>query len=94
MSCHGKAPFEADLDLRPGYSKASLVNQPATQADGKIRVIPGNRDSSFLWQKLTNMIPADESEGKPMPQGEEIMWSLPPQDQLDLVTAWIEQGAN
>lgn len=93
-SCHGSAPFEADLDLTPGHAKASLVNQPATQADGKTLVIPGNRDASFLWQKLTNMIPPDESEGKPMPQGEAIMWMLPPQENLDLVTAWIEQGAN
>ncbi|MFO0611686.1 MAG: hypothetical protein U0414_03795 [Polyangiaceae bacterium] len=93
MSCHGKDPFEGDLDLRPGHARAALVDQPSTQALGKTLVIPGDRDASFLWQKLTNMLPSDGSEGDPMPKGEAIMWSLPPQDQLDLITAWIEGGA-
>ena len=39
-------------------------------------------------------IPADESEGKPMAQGEAIMWSLQPQERFDLIPAWIEQGAH
>jgi hypothetical protein len=94
MNCHGRGPFDGDLDLRPGHARAALVSRLSKEAPGKTLVIPGDRDQSFLWQKLTNALPADDSEGKPMPQGEGIMWSLPPEDQLDAVTAWIESGAH
>lgn len=94
MTCHSASPFGGDLDLRPGHAFSALVGQPATQSVGKTRVVPGDTAQSFLWQKLQNQLAPDASEGDPMPSGEAIMWQPLPQEQLDLVQAWIDGGAN
>ncbi len=94
MTCHvpnGHGELGGDLDLSPGHAWAGLVNRPATQSPGKTLVIPSDVEGSFLWQKLNNQLGPDE--GDPMPKGEGIQWSLPPEEQLDAVRTWIEAGA-
>ncbi len=97
-TCHldPKRPFGGGLDLTEGHSYAHLVNIPAAIAPTKKLVEPGNVDDSFLWQKLTNRIdgaPTGGPEGNPMPFKEAGNWTLPPANQLNLVRAWIAEGA-
>lgn len=88
-TCHGEWE-SGGLDLRWGAAHFSLVGQPATApgAAGKIRVVPGAADASFLWQKLTGALA--EGEGERMPAA-----GAPPLGALELefVRAWIEAGA-
>jgi hypothetical protein len=59
----------------------------------KVLVVPGDPDNSFLFQKLVNSIPADQTEGAPMPSGEAIMWQELPAPQIEAVRSWIAAGA-
>lgn len=92
MGCHSRAPVQGDLDLNDGAAYAALVNVASVLSPNP-RVRPGDPDHSFLWQKLTNAIPMDQSQGDPMPKGEAIQWQLPPPEQLQAVRCWILQGA-
>lgn len=92
MSCHNKAPFGGDLDLS-GDMWSALVNVPASGAAGKLRVKPGDAEASFLYQKLTNTMAQDGTEGDPMPKGEAIQWQPPAPDVEAAVRCWIEGGA-
>lgn len=92
MGCHSRAPVQGDLDLNAAAAYAALVNVASVLSPNP-RVRPGDPDRSFLWQKLTNAIPMDQSQGDPMPKGEAIQWQLPPADQLQAVRCWILQGA-
>jgi hypothetical protein len=89
--CHQVDPPAGNLDLRPAAAYRSLVSAPATQAVGKLRVVPGRPLESFLYQKLTNS--QATAEGLPMPQGEGIMWQPPPDAQLERLRCWINRGA-
>lgn len=89
-TCHGV--FKAGgLDLRRGLEHASLVNVPANNAAaaaaGKLRLVPGDPDASFLWQKLIGDLHADE--GARMPQ---VGRTLDPLE-LELIRSWIVAGA-
>ena len=107
-SCHGSGggtPFAGGsgggvggLDLSPANAWASLVNVPATIAPSKLRVVPGDPAHSFLYQKLTGNMPADGSEGQPMPElrakpTHPATPALLPDAQLQLVHDWIAAGA-
>lgn len=89
-SCHSATGRRGDLVLTPDQAYQALVNVPAAneaaKAKGKVRVVPGKPDDSFLVQKLTT--PAAD-EGARMPYGGD---ALPAQD-LELVRAWIAAGA-
>ena len=86
-ACHG-AGTSGGLDLRYGAAHFSLVNQPATGSPGKMRVIPGDPEASFLWQKLTGHL--TEGEGTPMPAGGAAALDAL---ELELVRTWIVAGA-
>lgn len=89
-ACHGDA-MSGGLDLRYGAAHFTLVDQPAsaTGAAGKMRVVPGDPDASFLWQKLTGAL--GEDEGLPMPAaGGAALDAL----ELELVRRWIAGGAS
>ncbi len=92
MTCHGQPEFGGGLDLtKDVYTQ--LVNVPAAGAAGKLRVKPGDPQNSFLYQKLTNTMAHDGTEGNPMPQGEAIQWQ-PPQPGVEAaVRCWILGGA-
>jgi hypothetical protein len=93
-SCHTAFARRGNLVLQSGQSFNNLVNVPADHAKAKernkIRVVPGNPLSSFLYQKL-DQSPAllAPDEGDPMPQvGQRL-----PQQRIDAVRMWIERGA-
>ena len=84
ISCHdGSYQF----DLREDAAKTLLVNQPSAIVDGAVLVAPGDLDGSFLWTKVAHLQGVDE--GGDMPPG-----SMLDGDALDLVSAWISQGAS
>ena len=93
ISCHssqdGGSDGGAELDLGPA-AWANLVRQPApaSEACGGTLVVPGNPDSSYLYQKLTEDHPCS---GERMPRGDV---ALPlPDCLIALVRAWIATGA-
>jgi hypothetical protein len=85
-TCHGSAR-SGGLDLRLGAAHASLVGVPASGAPGRLRVVPGDADASFLVRKLAGVLGAGE--GNPMPSVGRPVGPL----ELDLVRAWIDAGA-
>ena len=86
--CHAVGEAKADLVLDPGRGFAMLVGRASTQVPEKLLVEPGSPEGSYLWSKLIH-----ESEvGKGMPKtllGAKRI----PQEELDLIRAWIETGA-
>jgi hypothetical protein len=65
------------LDLRPGRSYEQLVHVPARTRPAFVRVLPGRPELSYL---LTH--PPDPS-----------LAGLLTDDELDLIAAWIDEGA-
>jgi len=93
-ACHGGRLVQAELSLAADRARASLVGVPSTQVAGATRVAPGDPEASLLWQVLNGPM---ESE---LP-GEPPLVERMPRDQaplslqeLQLVEAWIEAGAN
>jgi hypothetical protein len=91
--CHGAAPFQGGLDLRPESAYRSLYEVPSTEVDMN-RVTPGARDRSYLFQKLaaatdpTQMVPEFQIAQSPMPIGEPLTL-----DELRAIQLWIYNGA-
>ncbi|MBA3736277.1 MAG: carboxypeptidase regulatory-like domain-containing protein [Actinobacteria bacterium] len=88
-ACH--PVVNPSLDLRPGHEYASLVGVRAVEDPRLVRVIAGDPERSFLYQKIAgdpqlHNIPAI---GARMPQGAPRM----AQADIDLINAWIKQGA-
>lgn len=99
-SCHGSAE-QGRLSLSPSGAYCSLVGQRAgatfrdpARAGFPRRVVPGSREESFLYKKLT--LPAAES-GPSKPLGE----VMPPgqgqpsldKSYIELFGKWIDAGA-
>ena len=89
VDCHGVKKAKAKLDLSEGAALKNLVNVPSEQVPGTLRVKPGDPEESYLWLKLDHRA----KEGAGMPKGLFGASKLP-QEELDLVRAWIEGGAN
>lgn len=89
-SCHSDFSAKGGLVLTPEKAYDQLVNVPAEDANakakGKLRVVPGNPEASFLFQKITE--PAVD-EGDRMPQ------RLPKlqDDHIAAIRSWIANGA-
>ena len=90
--CHDGSAGESvpGLDLRPGHSRASLVNVLAFAHCGGTRVVPGDSGKSYLFHKLSDAMPCD---GEIMPRCETGGCPLP-RCEIELVRRWIESGAN
>lgn len=89
-ACHGGAMPREGLDLRSASSSyATLVGVFATTAGcaSRLRVEPGSPSTSYVVNKLTGV---DLCGGSQMPGGAEPPWTSA---QLDLVRAWIANGA-
>jgi len=83
-ACHGGGNPQRGLSLvSPTY--ANLVNKPATEVPGRMRVVPGDAEASYLYEKLTRPRPAM---GTQMPPGQPL-----DVDKVELVRAWIAAGA-
>jgi hypothetical protein len=86
----GCAWDDRPLDLLgpPSDVIRSLVGVPAIDSSSKLRVKVGDPDHSFIVQKLEGHLAP--SEGASMPLGR----SLLPQSEVDVLRAWIAQGAS
>jgi hypothetical protein len=85
--CHAGSRPAAGLSLSAGTSYTQLVNQPASGcSDGRLRVVPGRPDQSYLMNKLTGV---GMCFGRQMP----LMGASLSATQIDLVRAWICRGA-
>ena len=81
------------MDLSTSSTRDQLVDRASILGMGLVLVVPGDPASSFLLRKLTDDLPADQSLGNPMPQGEAIRWTMIPQAEIDAITCWIAGGA-
>ena len=89
--CHDSAqPTQGNLDLSNGKAFAALVNAPAFQAKakkaGKLLVVPGHPEQSYLYEKLTLT-----TDGVLMPYGATEPYDV--ECSLAAVKKWIEDGA-
>ena len=86
--CHTGTRASAGLDLRAGTAYGDLVGvgSSAAMCGGRVRVVPGDPDASYLLDKLTG---APGICGVQMPRrGESIAAS-----EIDLIRGWICRGA-
>jgi hypothetical protein len=83
--CHGdNAPvYLLRLNADVQTVSTELVGAPAKSCAGWTRVVPGDVDHSFLWNKITEAKPAC---GVRMPHTTEPL----PQTALDCFRGWIE----
>lgn len=87
--CDGCHPaINPTIDLTPGNSYASLVNEPALEDPHYAYLVAGDPGKSFLYLKIAGFGHAAQVGGR-MPFGK------PPlsRSQVDLLRRWIEQGA-
>jgi hypothetical protein len=82
--CHAGQTPTGDMNLTEGNAYASTVGASASNTyPGKIRVVPGQPETSLLYQKITT-----KDFGAQMPLRGSIT-----QRQRDIIKAWIEEGA-
>lgn len=79
------------IDFRPGHEYASIVGVRALEDPRLVRVVAGDPERSFLFRKIAGDPKLGDipSIGARMPQGAPRM----AQADIDLVAAWIRQGA-
>ena len=91
--CHETASQEGGLDMGATGLHARLVNVAAHDEKagprGKVLVVPGDPDNSFLLQKLEGTMARDE--GNLMPDGADE--PLDPTCRIAMVRQWIADGA-
>lgn len=91
--CHDSRDQEGGLDLESPGVHAQLVGVPA-QDDfagprGKIRVVAGDPESSFMVQKVEGTMARDE--GAMMPDGTDEV--IDPNCRVKMLRQWIADGA-
>lgn len=88
-TCHG-ASKSGGLDLRPDVAYENIFNVKSVGADINL-VHPGDKERSFLYQKLAAAVTPDKVKvsGAPMPNGGDPI----SEDELFLLHTWILYGA-
>ena len=86
LNCHSAkyAKYYADLDLETDVWTA-VVDAPSTQYMGTDLVVPGSSKDSLLWTKVAGV------QGAAF--GDQMPGVLMPQEYIDLVAVWIDNGA-
>jgi len=91
--CHDNRDKEGGLDLESAGVHAQLVNVAAEDKKagprGKIRVVPGDPDNSFMLQKVLGTQARDE--GAMMPDGTDEV--IDPECRVKMLKQWIVDGA-
>ena len=88
--CEGCHPnVNSTLNLQPGQSYGSLVNQTALEDPHYAYVVAGDPQKSFLYLKVAGFGAAGQVGGR-MPFGKPPLTS----DQIALLADWIRQGAH
>jgi len=84
LGCHGNGSSSEGLSLEAGKSYLSLVNVPAAQEPGKMRVEPSNAANSYLVIKIEGL----QTKGGRMPQGGSLSGV-----KIGNIKNWINNGA-
>jgi hypothetical protein len=84
--CHGGVKPQENMLLSAGNAYKNLVNVPAAECSGRMRVVPSDVNSSYLMDKLTGK---NLCTGSQMPK----TGSSLPASQLNAVRSWICAGA-
>lgn len=82
--CHDAASASGELVLSEGQARSQLVNVSSVLEPGRVRVLPGDPENSYLVMKLENR----QSEGEAMPLGGSLDAA-----EIQLIRDWIEKGA-
>lgn len=82
IGCHGDG-MALPLDY-------DLLIDVESECDGTILVIPGDAEGSFLWQKITPKLEAEDVCGNQMPPGTAGPVS---EEAAQMVADWIDDGA-
>ena len=89
--CHGSAPGQGGLDLRPESAYANLVDVPSTILPSQKRVEPGAIEQSLLWRKLAaSTLDLQGVPGTAMPNGTYAPLTA---NELKAIELWIYNGA-
>jgi len=78
MPCHS-----GGKDAKGNYDLTSYAGVMGNGSDSIPNVIPGNADSSFLYRRVTGVVPPQMPKGRPPLSA----------SQLTTVKRWIDQGA-
>ena len=90
-NCHDATGPKKNLNLEPGSTFGDTVNIAAEECnDGRIRVVPGDPDNSYLMQK---MLGVQMCSGVQMPQTGGPGGKGLTEEEWGVVWAWICQGA-
>lgn len=86
-SCHSTTGNAGHCDLTPGHTFYALVGRSSPDVPGRLLVVPGHPEQSFLIKKLRGELAPDE--GYPMP------FRNPPlsEAQIQAIEDWISAGA-
>lgn len=91
--CHDKRSAEGGIDFTVEGLHAVLVGVPAEDEKagprGKLRVVAGDPDASFMVQKVEGTMGKDE--GDWMPQGTDE--PIDPECRIKMLRQWISDGA-
>jgi hypothetical protein len=91
-ACHAsEVNPNGGLSLSEAMAFAQLVDVDSTQEPGKKRVVPGDCDASYLYQKITNTGIA--SNKKPMPPPSGGVWPSLCVEKQQAICNWIAAGA-
>lgn len=88
VGCHGGTDPQQGMNLGPGVAYANVVNVPARQLPGMMRVRPFQPESSYLVHKIQGTHLNVGGSGSRMPLGGTLS-----QQDIDLIRAWIVAGA-
>lgn len=90
-NCHDATGPKKNLNLEAGSTYSNTVNVEAEECnDGRIRVVPGDPDNSYLMQK---MLGVEMCSGVQMPQSGGPGGKGLTDEEWGIVWAWICQGA-
>lgn len=87
--CHAGTSPQQGQNLSQGLAYQSIVNVPANERAGMMRVTPSQPDSSYLVHKVQGTQASVGGSGGQMPLGGTPL----SQTQVDLIRAWIAAGA-
>ena len=87
--CHASTSPAAEQSLAEGLAYVNVYNVPSQELPSMDRVEPGDPDQSYLVHKIQGTHLDVGGTGLRMPRGQEPL----SQDQINLIRAWIQQGA-
>ncbi|MFQ5704896.1 MAG: hypothetical protein ACE5HT_12850 [Gemmatimonadales bacterium] len=87
--CHAGPTPQQGMNLSEGLAFSNIVNVPANEVSGLMRVRPNSPDSSYLVHKIEGTQGNVGGSGGRMP----LSGCCLAQDQIDLIRTWIGEGA-